>query len=55
MWKRQYLPSEEQISGQRVLLVLFEVIGMLGVESNISELAMDDCMSVKETGVSSLV
>lgn len=50
MWKRQYLPSEEQISGQRVLLVLF--VGMLGAEGNVSELARDDWNSVKAPGVS---
>ena len=52
MWKRQYLPGEEQVSYQRVLLVLFEFIGMLGAEGNVSELAIDDWSSVKETGVS---
>ena len=44
--------NDTQVSDQRVLLVLFEFIGMLGVESNISELAMDDWSSVKATGVS---
>ena len=50
IWKRQYLPSKGQASGQRVLLVLF--VEILGAENNISELARDDWNSVKAPGVS---
>ena len=50
IWKCQYLPSKGQASGQRVRFVLF--VGTLGAESSISELARDDCSSVKALGVS---
>ena len=40
MWKRQYLPGEDQVSDQRFLLVLFEFTGMLGAESNCHGTAM---------------
>ena len=52
MWKLQYLPGVDQVPDQRFLLVLLEFIGILGAESNVSELAMDGWSSVKETGVS---